>query len=135
MTNDTVSETGKLDTVDEQSIRQMVETFYGRVRADAQLGPIFGAALDGKWPEHMSRMVDFWSTMLLGTKSFEGKVYGKHMAMAGITKEHFQRWLGLFRQTVTEIFRDPAAGALLATGDRIAGSLQLGFFGDHTVRI
>jgi hemoglobin len=125
----------KPDTLTEQSLRLMVETFYGRVRDDEQLGPIFGAALDGHWPEHMSRMVDFWSTMLLGTKSFDGKVYSKHMAMDGITKEHFVRWLGLFRQTVTELFRDPAAGALLGIGDRIAGSLQLGFFGDHTVRI
>ncbi|MBC7860332.1 MAG: group III truncated hemoglobin [Burkholderiaceae bacterium] len=137
MTDDriAINEEDKLDTLDEAAIRRMVETFYGRVREDEQLGPIFKAALDGHWPEHMSRMVDFWSTMLLYTKSFDGNVYGKHMAMSGITKEHFARWLGLFRQTVTEQFRDPAAGALLGIGDRIAGSLQLGFFGDHTVRI
>lgn len=135
MTSNTLCEENKPDSVDQESIRQMVDTFYGRVRADDLLGPIFGAALDGVWPAHMARMVDFWSTLLLGTKSFDGKVFAKHMAMDGITEEHFVRWLALFRLTVTEMFRDPAAGALLGIADRIAGSLQFGFFGQRNVRI
>ena len=62
-------------------------------------------------------------------------VFSKHMAMDGVTRAHFVRWLALSRQTVTDIFRDPAAAELLGTADRIAGSLQLGFFGKHMVRI
>lgn len=137
MTNaiDTLDEQGKYDVVTEQSIRKMVETFYGQIRDDALLGPVFNTALEGVWPEHLERMVDFWSTLLLGTKNFAGKVFSKHMAMEGITQEHFVRWLSLFRQTVNAMFRDPAATELLDIADRIAGSLQLGFFGERMVRI
>lgn len=125
----------KSDTITEAAIRQMVDTFYARVRADDLLGPVFGAALDGHWPEHMTRMYAFWSTMLLGTKNFSGNVYGTHMAMQGVTHEHFVAWLALFRQTISEQFRDPAASELLDIADRIAGSLQLGFFGERKARI
>ena len=39
----------------------LVDTFYGRVRTHAQLGPVFEARLAGRWPEHMEKMKRFWS--------------------------------------------------------------------------
>jgi hemoglobin len=125
----------RFDVVDEAAVRQMVELFYQEVQLDAVLGPVFGAKLDGRWPVHLERMVDFWNSILLGTKSFQGNVYGKHMALSGIVPEHFVRWLALFRQTVTTLFNDAAAAEILTVADRIAGSLQLGFFGERSARI
>ena len=125
----------RFDVVDEAAVRQMVELFYQEVQRDAVLGPVFGARLDGRWPAHLERMVDFWNSILLGTKSFQGNVYGKHMALSGIAPEHFVRWLALFRQTVTTLFNDAAAAEILSVADRIAGSLQLGFFGQRSARI
>ena len=125
----------RFDVVDEAAVRQMVELFYREVQIDAVLGPVFGAKLDGKWPAHLERMVDFWSSILLRTKSFQGNVYGKHMALSGVEPEHFVRWLALFRHTVTALFNDPAAAEILLVADRIAGSLQLGFFGERSARI
>lgn len=39
----------KAERIDEASLRQLVESFYARVRADDRLGPIFNDAVDD-WP-------------------------------------------------------------------------------------
>ncbi len=114
----------------EASIATMVDNFYARVRADDLLSPVFDQHLAGRWHTHMPRMVAFWTKVLLGTGQFDGNVYGKHMALAGITPAHFVRWLGLFRLTVTELFAPDEAVEAITVAERIAGSLRYGFFGE-----
>jgi hemoglobin len=119
--------------ITESSIVQLVDTFYARVRDDAVLGPVFDAKLAGRWHEHMPRMVAFWTKVLLGTGEFQGNVFGKHMALSGIETEHFVRWLTLFRLTAVDVFGIDGAKDALEVAQRIASSLQLGFFGDIRV--
>jgi truncated hemoglobin YjbI len=119
--------------ITESSIIQLVDTFYARVRDDAVLSPVFEAKLAGRWHEHMPRMYAFWTKVLLGTGEFNGNVFGKHMALSGIETEHFVRWLTLFRLTAVDVFGVDGAGEALTVAQRIASSLQLGFFGDIRV--
>jgi truncated hemoglobin YjbI len=119
--------------ITESAIVQLVDTFYARVRDDAVLSPVFEAKLAGRWHEHMPRMYAFWTKVLLGTGEFNGNVFGKHMALSGIETEHFVRWLTLFRLTAVDVFGVDGAGDALAVAQRIASSLQLGFFGDIRV--
>jgi len=115
------------------AIVRLVDTFYARVRDDAVLGPVFDAKLAGRWHEHMARMYKFWTKILLGTGEFQGNVFGTHMALPGIATEHFVRWLTLFRLTAIEVFGADGAAPALEVAQRIASSLQLGFFGDIRV--
>ncbi|MES2757650.1 MAG: group III truncated hemoglobin [Pseudomonadota bacterium] len=115
------------------SIPIFVDTFYARVREDAVLAPVFDSKLAGRWDQHMPRMYAFWTKVLLGTGEFDGNVFGKHMALAGIEKEHFVRWLALFRMTAIEVFGIGEAAAPIQVAERIASSLQLGFFGEIRV--
>jgi hemoglobin len=117
------------------SIVQLVDTFYSRVREDAVLGPVFEARLAGHWNEHMPRMYAFWTKVLLDTGEFQGNVFGKHMALSGIGKEHFVRWLTLFKMTAIEVFGLEGADPAILVANRIASSLQLGFFGDIQVQV
>jgi truncated hemoglobin YjbI len=119
--------------ITESSIVQLVDTFYARVRDDAVLSPVFETKLAGRWHEHMPRMYAFWTKVLLGTGEFQGNVFGKHMALSGIETEHFVRWLTLFRLTAIDVFGIDGATEALAVAQRIASSLQLGFFGDIRV--
>jgi truncated hemoglobin YjbI len=119
--------------ITESSIVQLVDTFYARVRDDAVLGPVFEEKLAGHWHEHMPRMYAFWTKVLLGTGDFQGNVFGKHMALSGIGTEHFVRWLTLFRLTALDVFGVDGATEALLVAQRIASSLQLGFFGDIRV--
>lgn len=117
------------------TIVQLVDTFYARVREDAVLGPVFEEKLAGHWHEHMPRMVAFWTKVLLDTGEFQGNVFGKHMALGGIGREHFVRWLTLFRMTAIDVFGAEDSADAIVVANRIASSLQLGYFGEIQVRV
>lgn len=117
-------------SITELSITKMVDTFYARVREDAVLSPVFESKLAGRWNEHMPRMYAFWSKILLGSGNFQSNVFGKHMALAGIEREHFIHWLALFRITAVEVFGIDDAQIPIQVAERIASSLQLGYFGE-----
>jgi hemoglobin len=119
--------------ITEASIPKLVDAFYVRVREDAVLSPIFESKLAGRWDEHMPRMYAFWTKILLGTGAFQSNVFAKHMALAGIEREHFVRWLTLFRMTAIEVFGIDDAKVPIQVAERIAGSLQLGYFGEIQV--
>ena len=117
-------------SITESSIPLMVDKFYARVREDAVLSPIFESKLAGKWDEHMPRMYAFWTKILLGGGNFQSNVFGKHMALTGIQREHFIRWLTLFRMTAIEVFGVDDGQIPIQVAERIASSLQLGYFGE-----
>jgi len=112
-----------------ESIAALVHQFYDGVRADTELAPIFNAAIGSHWEPHLERMVDFWSTVMLGSRNFQGNVFGKHMLLNGVEPEHFTRWLAMFEATAQRLFEPAIAAEFITTARRIAGSLQYGFFG------
>lgn len=121
------------DSITELAIVQLVDTFYARVREDKVLSPVFESRLAGKWDEHMPRMYAFWTKVLLGQGDFQSNVFGKHMALSGIEREHFVRWITLFKTTAIEVFGIDDARMAIQVAERIAASLQLGYFGEVQV--
>ena len=111
------------------TITALVHQFYDGVRADPELGPVFNAAIGDSWDPHLARMVEFWSTVMMGTKQFQGNVFGTHMQLSGIEPQHFRRWLALFEATAARLFAPALADEFLTVARRIAASLQYGFFG------
>lgn len=111
------------------SIAQLVHGFYTDVRADPLLGPVFEKALHGQWDAHLQRLVDFWSTVALGTRSFKGDVFGKHMALEGVTPAHFAAWVRLWQLHTHRLFAPEAAQQLQLAAHGIARNLFRGYFG------
>ncbi len=112
--------------IDPVFIDRLVEQFYGKVRTDAVLGPIFAQRVS-EWPPHLARMKQFWGMILRGEGSFSGSPMALHAAIPGIERFHFRRWLVLFEATLRELERDPAATGLVAGRARaIADSLLTG---------
>jgi hemoglobin len=120
-------------TLDRDGVAALVHTFYDAVRADAVLAPVFDAVIGDRWDTHLARMVDFWSTVMLGTKEFHGNVFGKHMALQGVEAAHFARWLTLFEQTAERLFSPVDASGFIVNARRIAASLQYGYYGKVVV--
>ncbi len=107
----------------------LVETFYGRVRAHPELGPVFEARLAGRWPEHMEKMKRFWSAVAFKDGSYGGKPVVAHQGIANLNPPLFQVWLGLFSATLDDIAPSAEAKAwFMATAERIAKSLVLSLF-------
>ena len=112
--------------VSESMIREVVYRFYARVRADAELGPIFDGAIGDHWDAHLAKLCDFWSSVLLMTGRFKGAPMAVHVRIPGIGADHFARWLSLWRATVREVCPEPAAELFIAKAELIARSLQMG---------
>ncbi|MGJ7039838.1 hemoglobin [Shinella sp. BE166] len=107
----------------------LVETFYGRVRAHPELGPVFDGRLQGRWPEHMAKMNRFWSAVAFKDGGYGGKPVMAHQGVQGMNPPLFQTWLGLFSATLDDIAPSPEAKAwFMATAERIAKSLVLSLF-------
>lgn len=115
--------------IDEARITRLVHDFYGDVRADPLLAPVFDGAIGEHWPRHLARMVDFWSTVALGTRGFQGNVFGKHMALQGVTPAHFDAWIALWTRHTERLFAPNVAGELQTVARGIARNLFRGYFG------
>ncbi len=111
--------------VDEALIHTVVHTFYARVREDDFIGPIFNRVI-ADWDEHLAKLCDFWSSVLLMSGRFRGAPMVAHVRIEEIAPAHFQRWLALFHQTVREVCPPDAAALFVARSDMIAQSLQFG---------
>jgi len=109
--------------IDEAMIDRLVETFYGKVRDDALIGPIFAARAED-WGPHLAQMKLFWSSVALSTGVYQGRPMPKHLPLP-IDAAHFDRWLELFEATTREICPPVAAAHFMERARRIAESLEL----------
>src|SRR6056297_2999305 len=111
------------DIRNEEDITTLVNDFYAKVEEDERLGPIFNEAADVDWDEHLPKMVDFWSKMLFRTKRYKGRPFRQHLPLP-IEQEDFDRWVGLFTETVDEHFSGPKANYAKEMAENIANSFK-----------
>jgi len=111
--------------VTEPMIRDLVHRFYARVRQDPMLGPIFDAAV-ADWDAHLDKLCSFWSSVTLMTGRYKGAPMLVHAKLPGLSAEHFDRWLELFRNTAAEVCPSAPARLFIDRAERIAQSLELG---------
>jgi len=112
--------------VDAEYIASFVERFYGKIRQDELLGPIFNERIVD-WDTHLGRMKQFWRSVLHASGEFAGNPMVKHIAIPGLEERHFAHWLELFYATLREEQPTDAATALVAERARmIADSLLTG---------
>lgn len=116
--------------ITEALIERVVREFYRRVRADADLGPIFSRVIGADWEPHLHVMFDFWSSLLRRTGRYGGQPMRKHLVLADVTPAHFERWLSLFRATCGELCTEDQGAAFIDKAERVAKSFQLAMFYD-----
>lgn len=98
-----------------EDITSLVNSFYEKIRQDDMLGPIFNSHIpDNKWPEHLSKLADFWETNLFGIAKFKGNPSQKHITVDknmnhSITQVHFCKWLQLWFESIDELFEGEIA--------------------------
>lgn len=116
--------------VTEDGIKKLVDLFYGKIRSDAELGPIFNRAIpEEAWPAHLSKLCDFWSSVVLKTGRYHGNPPSKHMDLPPFPPELFERWLKLFAETAREIFEPLPAHQFVDASEIIAQALKHKLYG------
>ena len=110
-----------LDNPDD--IGRMVRTFYNKVRVDPLLGPMFNDVAKVDWPEHFEKLTAFWCRALLDMPGYGGNPFRAHAKIHEqqcFTRNHFERWLRLFHDTIDADWAGPYAEAAKAMGRRVA---------------
>lgn len=118
-------------TADEDIVRQLIFTFYSRVRENDDIGPIFDAVIGKEWSdwqEHLEKMVAFWSAVMGIDRRYRGNPMQAHMQIEAIRPEHFQVWLSLFRETAYDVCAESLAEDFIQRAEQIGRNLQYGLF-------
>jgi len=118
LVQDAIERTG----ITEEMIGELVTRFYGRVREDELLGPVFAVVQD--WDGHLANLKNFWSSVVLMTGRYQGQPMRAH-APLGLTGGHFDRWLDLFEATAREVCPPAAAALFVDKARRIADSFEM----------
>jgi hemoglobin len=120
ITADVVERTG----ITEEVIERLVRHFYGKVRRDLLIGPVFESRI-ADWEPHLQKMFAFWSSVVLMTGRYRGQPARVHMPLP-IEAAHFDRWLALFAESAREVCTPEAAALFVDRSQRIAASLEMG---------
>ena len=114
--------------VDRAFIGRLVRNFYGRVRGDGRLGPIFEGVIGDHWEPHLEKMTDFWCSVILKSRSYQGRPVPAHLRLKQVHEEDFDIWLSIFRQTCRDLCPPSVAEIFIERAERIAKSLKLAMF-------
>lgn len=111
-----------MDDLRDEDLHDTLTAFYHTIEGDPLLAPYF-AGLD--MPAHMPRIEAFWSTLLFHTGRYSDNAFKPHLAMPGLTAEHFAHWVATLESTVDARAAGPYAERMKALGHRVAYSMQL----------
>lgn len=116
-------------------VKLLVNDFYGKIREDDLLKEIFNNVIEDKWPQHLEKMYSFWQTVLLDQHTYHGSPFLQHVNLP-VEKEHFNRWLKLFEETVDEHFTGVNAEKAKWQGHRMAEMFQhkIEYYRTHPVK-
>ena len=107
------------DITNLDDIKLLVNTFYSRVQKDDYIGVIFNEKIGDRWPEHLERMYRFWQTILLEVHTYSGSPFPPHRQLP-VEKEHFDRWMKIFVETVNKLFVGPIAEEAKLRAEKMA---------------
>jgi len=114
------------DLTDRVVIELLVRNFYREAAKDALLGPVFEAVrLD--WQAHITNLVDFWASLLLGEPGYVSEPLRAQQPMPARTPlghAHHERWVALFSETVDSWFAGPMAELAKTRARTMANAME-----------
>jgi hemoglobin len=102
----------RLDLSTRAQVHDLVVAFYLEVMLDELPEPIFGEVAEVDWGEHIPKLIDYWSSILLGTEQYGGSVTKTHRhlhSLQPLQPEHCDRWYALWVQSVDQGWEGPTA--------------------------
>lgn len=106
--------------VTENCIAELVDTFYGKVRDDQLLGPIFSRTIGTDWEPHLEKMKAFWASVLLASRTYKGNPMIAHLQLPHLIPQHFERWLQLWREAASSLCSQTVAALFVRRAEMIA---------------
>jgi hemoglobin len=102
----------KRDIENREDLEQLLYAFYSKVFGDELIGLFFTEVVPLDLETHVPVIADFWEAIVFGKRGYSRNVMQVHQhihQLSTIRKEHFDRWVTLFTQTLTERAEGPNA--------------------------
>ena len=118
-----VGSPGAQDLDTRTQIHDLVVRFYREIAFDDLLSPVFGEVAEVDWSVHIPKLIDYWCRVLLGHPGYDGHILGPHQQVHELEPfqvELFDRWYGLFVETVDGSWSGPIAEAAKGHAARVA---------------
>jgi hemoglobin len=118
--------TTKPDLDTRGAIHDVVVQFYREIVFDDLLDPVFGEVAEVDWAEHIPKLIDYWSRVLLGDRGYVGRIVASHRHVHGLEPlrlEHFDRWFTLWVTSIDAGWAGPVAERAKRHAARVATSL------------
>ncbi len=118
----------KTDIQSADDIRNLVNTFYEKVRQDDAIRHFFTNVVKVDWEMHLPVMYRFWENIVFHTGSYTGNPMEVHQHLHSkcpMHKFHFDRWISLFNETVDELFQGEKAVQIKQRALSIANVMQI----------
>ena len=117
----------KHDIETRKDIELLVDRFYEKVLHNDRIKHFFTDVAHIDLKAHLPTMYNFWETLLLGSYSYKGQPIDIHMALnrqSTLSKEHFDAWLGLWKETIDEHFSGPKADEAKARAESVSNLMM-----------
>lgn len=120
-------------SIQHEDIMPVLSRFYVQVRRDPELGPVFNSVVEN-WTEHLQRLEDFWSSLMLTSGRYKGNPLAMHVIHADrIQPQMFSRWLQLWEETTNDMVPPDVAREMQTKAARIAERLNRAMHGPEAV--
>ncbi len=116
----------KSDIANRDDLMRLLESFYSDAIRDEKIGFFFTKIVELDLTVHLPVIVDFWEKVLFGKPVYDGNplaVHQKISAQSPLLKEHFERWIEIFKDTVDKLFVGRLAETAKARAEIIAQGL------------
>lgn len=109
-------------------LQVLMEAFYRKALTDDLIGYFFTEIAPLNMETHIPLIVDFWETVVFGLAKYKGNVMAVHQQIhdkSAFKKEHFDRWVLLFQQTVDELYTGNNAELVKQRAASVATVMQI----------
>lgn len=111
-----------------EDIKALIDAFYQKALKDELIGFFFTEVAPLDFEKHMPKMYDFWETTLFHKALYKGNPMQVHQELhdkSPLNKEHFERWIQLFVETVDEHFKGENAELAKQRAQSISLMMQI----------
>ena len=108
------------------AIHDLVVGFYREIVFDELLEPVFGEVAEVDWAIHIPKLIDYWCRVLLRQPGYGGSILEAHQRVHDLEPlriEHFERWYGLWIDSIDARWQGPRADLAKEHAARIGKTL------------
>jgi hemoglobin len=118
----------KKDIETREDVVQILAAFYQKAFKDDLIGFFFIEVVPLDLETHIPVIADFWESVLFGARGYRKNVMQLHQHISDLSpikKEHLDRWVELFTQTVNDMAEGDTAELMKQRARSIATMMEI----------